>query len=142
MKKDDLRNALKALLGKLLAQGAASLAKLVKSKLLPKAEEKYCKALQVVAEKLTKRAADRVSELAEEKDVKKRTVNLYLLKLMKETFITVASSFTETANFITEHVDFKEIDEPSEETLVALADIPGALDNDGDGCGPDGCEIA
>ena len=82
------------------------------------------------------------SELAEEKDIKKRTVNLYLLKLMKETFITVASSFTETANFITEHVDFKEIDEPSEETLVALADIPGALDNDDDGCGPDGCEIA
>ena len=35
----------------------------------------------------------------------------------------------------------KEIEEPSEETLVALADIPGALDNDG-GCGPDGCEIA
>ena len=53
----------------------------------------------------------------------------------------VASPLAATANYITDNVNFKEIEEPSEETLVALADIPGALDNDG-GCGPDGCEIA
>ena len=114
---------------------------MIKSKLLPKAEEKYCKALQAVTEKITNKTADRIAELAEETDTKKRARYLYLLKLVKETLDAVSTSLSETANYIAEHVDFKEIEEPTEEALVALAEIPGALDNEG-GCGPDGCEIA
>lgn len=141
MSKKVAKAALKELLGGLIAKGATALAKLIKSKLLPKAEEKYCKALQAVTEKITNKTADRIAELAEETDTKKRARYLYLLKLVKETLDAVSTSLSETANYIAEHVDFKEIEEPTEEALVALAEIPGALDNEG-GCGPDGCEIA
>lgn len=141
MSKKVTKAALKELLGGLIAKGATALAKLIKSKLLPKAEEKYCKALQATTDKITNKTADRIAELAEETDAKKRARYLYLLKLVRETLEAVSLSLSETANYITEHVDFKEIEEPSEDVLVALAEIPGALDNEG-GCGPDGCEIA
>ena len=141
MSRKEQKAALKELLKGFITKGAIALAKLIKSKLLPEAEEKYCKVLQGVTEKLTSKAVDRITDLANEKNPKKRICDLYLLKLIKETLDAVAISLTETANYINENVDFKELEEPTEEALVALAEIPGALDNDEDGCGPDGCEI-
>ena len=141
MSKNETKIALKEILVSLIAKGTVALAKLIKSKLLPKAEEKYCKVLQVVTEKITNRTAERIAELLKETDIKKRVRYLYLLKLVRETLDAVSVSLAQTVDYIKEHVDFSEIEEPTEEALVALADIPGALDNDG-GCGPDGCEIA
>ena len=141
MSKNETKIALKEILVSLIAKGTVALAKLIKSKLLPKAEEKYCKVLQAVTEKITNRTAERIAELLKETDIKKRVRYLYLLKLVRETLDAVSVSLAQTVEYIKEHVDFSEIEEPTEEALVALADIPGALDNDG-GCGPDGCEIA
>ena len=141
MYKNETKIALKEILVSLIAKGTVALAKLIKSKLLPKAEEKYCKVLQAVTEKITNRTAERIAELLKETDIKKRVRYLYLLKLVRETLDAVSVSLAQTVDYIKEHVDFSEIEEPTEEALVALADIPGALDNDG-GCGPDGCEIA
>ena len=142
MSKNETKIALKEILVSLIAKGTVALAKLIKSKLLPKAEEKkYCKVLQAVTEKITNRTAERIAELLKETDIKKRVRYLYLLKLVRETLDAVSVSLAQTVDYIKEHVDFSEIEEPTEEALVALADIPGALDNDG-GCGPDGCEIA
>lgn len=141
MSKNETKIALKEILTSLIAKGTVALAKLIKSKLLPKAEEKYCKVLQAVTEKITNRTAERIAELLKETDIKKRVRYLYLLKLVRETLDAVSVSLAQTVDYIKEHVDFSEIEEPTEEALVALADIPGALDNDG-GCGPDGCEIA
>ena len=141
MSKNETKIALKEILVSLIAKGTVALAKLIKSKLLPKAEEKYCKVLQAVTEKITNRTAERIAELLKETDIKKRVHYLYLLKLARETLDAVSVSLAQTVDYIKEHVDFSEIEEPTEEALVALADIPGALDNDG-GCGPDGCEIA
>lgn len=141
MSKNETKIALKEILASLIAKGTIALAKLIKSKLLPKAEEKYCKALQAVTEKITNRTAERIAELLKETDTKKRVRYLYLLKLVRETLNAVSVSLAQTVDYIKEHVDFSEIEEPTEEALVALADIPGALDNEG-GCGPDGCEIA
>lgn len=141
MSKNETKIALKEILVSLIAKGTVALAKLIKSKLLPKAEEKYCKVLQAVTEKITNRTAERIAELLKETDIKKRVRYLYLLKLVRETLDAVSVSLAQTVDYIKEHVDFNEIEEPTEEALVALADIPGALDNDG-GCGPDGCEIA
>lgn len=141
MSKNETKIALKEILVSLIAKGTVALAKLIKSKLLPKAEEKYCKVLQAVTEKITNRTAERIAELLKETDIKKRVHYLYLLKLVRETLDAVSVSLAQTVDYIKEHVDFSEIEEPTEEALVALADIPGALDNDG-GCGPDGCEIA
>lgn len=141
MSKNETKIALKEILTSLIAKGTVALAKLIKSKLLPKAEEKYCKVLQAVTEKITNRTAERIAELLKETDIKKRVRYLYLLKLVRETLDAVSVSLAQTVYYIKEHVDFSEIEEPTEEALVALADIPGALDNDG-GCGPDGCEIA
>ena len=141
MSKKDVKAAIKEVLGGLIAKGLQALVKLVKSKLLPKAEEKYCKALQATTEKITNKAVDRIAELNEETDVKKRIRYLYLLKLVKNALDALSESLVETVKYIEENVDFKELEEPSEEALVALADIPGALDNDGE-CGPDGCEVA
>ena len=141
MSKNETKIALKEILVSLIAKGTVALAKLIKSKLLPKAEEKYCKVLQAVTEKITNRTAERIAELLKEPDIKKRVRYLYLLKLVRETLDAVSVSLAQTVDYIKEHVDFSEIEEPTEEALVALADIPGALDNDG-GCGPDGCEIA
>lgn len=140
MGKKERKAALKELLKRLISKGAAALAKLIKSKLLPKAEEKYCKVLQGVTDKLTNKAIDRIADLVKETDPKKRVRDLYLLKLIKETLTSVSMSLSETANYINENVDFKEIEEPTEDALVALAEIPGALDNE-DGCGPNGCEV-
>ena len=141
MSKNETKIALKEILVSLIAKGTVALAKLIKSKLLPKAEEKYCKVLQAVTEKITNRTAERIAELLKETGIKKRVRYLYLLKLVRETLDAVSVSLAQTVDYIKEHVDFSEIEEPTEEALVALADIPGALDNDG-GCGPDGCEIA
>ena len=141
MSKNETKIALKEILVSLIAKGTVALAKLIKSKLLPKAEEKYCRVLQAVTEKITNRTAERIAELLKETDIKKRVRYLYLLKLVRETLDAVSVSLAQTVDYIKEHVDFSEIEEPTEEALVALADIPGALDNDG-GCGPDGCEIA
>ena len=141
MSKNETKIALKEILVSLIAKGTVALAKLIKSKLLPKAEEKYCKVLQAVTEKITNRTAERIAELLKETDIKKRVRYLYLLKLVRETLDAVSVSLAQTVDYIKEHVDFSEIEEPTEEALVALADIPGALDNEG-GCGPDGCEIA
>ena len=141
MSKNETKIVLKEILAGLIAKGTIALAKLIKSKLLPKAEEKYCKALQAVTEKITNRTAERIAELLKETDTKKRVRYLYLLKLVRETLNAVSVSLAQTVDYIKEHVDFSEIEEPTEEALVALADIPGALDNEG-GCGPDGCEIA
>ena len=123
---------LKDLLGGLIAKGAKALAKLIKSKLLPKAEEKYCRALQGTTAKITNKVADRITDLKEETDSKKRIRDLYLLKLIDETLDAVSASLSETANYIKENVDFSELEKPSEETLVALADVPGALESTGD----------
>lgn len=141
MGKKETKEVIKNLLGGLIAKGAIALAKLIRSKLLPRAEEKYCKVLQVATEKIANKVVDRVANLKTETDTKKRVRDLYLLKLIKDTLLTVSTSLLETANFICDNVDFKELDDPSEDTLVALAEIPGALENDEDGCGPDGCEI-
>ena len=141
MSKNETKIALKEILVSLIAKGTVALAKLIKSKLLPKAQEKYRKVLQAVTEKTTNRTAERIAELLKETDIKKRVRYLYLLKLVRETLDAVSVSLAQTVDYIKEHVDFSEIEEPTEEALVAFADIPGALDNDG-GCGPDGCEIA
>lgn len=134
------KTKIKEILKALITKGATALVKLIRTKLLPKAEEKYCKALQDAADKITDKAVDRVEDLTEETDKKKRVRNLYLLKLILETLSAVSETLVETINYIRENVDFKELDESNEETLVALAEIPGALENDGE-CGPDGCEI-
>ncbi len=134
------KTKIKEILKALITKGATALVKLIRTKLLPKAEEKYCKALQDAADKITDKAVDRVEDLTEETDKKKRVRNLYLLKLILETLSAVSETLVETTNYIRENVDFKELDESNEETLVALAEIPGALENDGE-CGPDGCEI-
>ena len=141
MSKKEVKEALTKLIKGLIAKGTAALAKLIKSKLLPRAEEKYCKVLQAVSERIAEKTAKRIADLNEETNHKKRVTTLYVLKLVLETLDAAASSLAATADYIRDNVDFKEIEEPSEETLVALADIPGALDNEG-GCGPDGCEIA
>lgn len=138
---DVTKATLKEILSGFIAKGAIALTKLIKSKLLPKAEERYCRALKATADKITNKTADRIAKLAKEEDKKKRVAILYLLKLISDTLVAVSESLTTTANYVKENVDFKELEDPSEEALVALAEIPGALDNDG-GCGANGCEIA
>ena len=61
MSKNETKIALKEILVSLIAKGTVALAKLIKSKLLPKAEEKYCKVLQAVTEKITNRTAERIA---------------------------------------------------------------------------------
>lgn len=134
------KKLLKEILGGLIAKGIAAVAKLVKSKLLPKAEEKYCKVLQAATEKIADKVATRVADL-KTAEGKKRIKDLYLLKLIYDTLNATSESLVATAQFIKDNVDFSEIEEPTEEALVALAEVPGALENDGE-CGPDGCEIA
>lgn len=134
------KKVLKEILGGLIAKGIVAVAKLIKSKLLPKAEEKYCKVLQGVTEKVANKVAVRISDL-KTAEGSKRVKDLYLLKLILDTLDATSESLVATAQFIRDNVDFKELDDPSEEALVALAEIPGALENDGE-CGPDGCEIA
>jgi len=141
MSKKETKKALKELIKELIAKGTAALTKLIRSKLLPKTEEKYCKVLQAVSEKIADKTAKRIADLSEETNPKKRIKDLYILKLIFDTLEAVSSSLGTTAEYIKENVDFSELDAPTEEVLVALAEIPGALDNDG-GCGPDGCEIA
>ena len=136
------KGKLKEIIRELLKRGAQALVKLVKSKLLPRAEEKYCEALQATADKLSDKAIDRVEELNNETDNAKKIKKVYLLKLIAQALEAVDKTIDETVKYIRENVDFGILENPSEETLVALAEIPGALDNDEEGgCGPDGCEI-
>ena len=123
-----------------LAKGVSSVAKLLLSKLLPKPEEKYCEMLTESAQKISEKVFDKVEELENEDDAKKKIRNLYLLELLRETLEHVGGMLTTSADYIKNNVDFTPLTNPTEEEKVALAEIPGALNTTGT-CGEDGCEI-
>lgn len=123
----------------ILKQGALAIIKIIASKLIPVLETKYYRKLQDISDKIINRVIDRVNEILVETNHAKKIQKLYLLDLIKTTLKSIASSLDETVKYIDDNVDFSEINTPDENTLVALADIPGAFD---DGCcGPDGCQI-
>lgn len=142
MDKQQIRAAISALLAKALV----AIAKLVKTKLVPKANERYCKYLQKGANKIIERANKTIDDLEKAQSTKKRIKLLYGLKLMSETMTTIGEALTTASTHIIESVDFTEIDAPEKEeakevieeldTLACGAD-PASLE-----CGPDGCDIA
>lgn len=134
-------SAIKDKIKNFLAKGVASVAKLLLSKLLPKAEEKYCEMLTESAQKITEKVFDKVEDFENETNTTKKIRNLYILRLLRETLEHVGNMLLTSAEYIANNVDFTPLTNPSDEEKIALAEIPGAVDSDG-GCGEDGCEIA
>lgn len=142
------KQQVRAAIATLLAKALAAIVKLVKTKLVPKANERYCKYLQKGADKIIERSNKVVDDLEEAKSTKKRIKLLYGLKLMAETMSTIGEALTTASTHIIESVDFTEIDAPEEDeakTVIEELDKLANSDVDVDtnsGCGPDGCEIA
>lgn len=138
MSKKETKAKIKAIVRELLSKAKTLVLKLVKTKLLPKAEEKYCKVLQATSVKLVDKAEDLVEEVNSEEDTKKKVRSLYLLKLCVDTFDAVGGALTEASASIKELVKFEELDADDEDTKVALAELDT---EDTPDCGPDGCAI-
>lgn len=143
---------IKSLVAEAIKKGILAVGKLIKTKLLPKAEEKYCRVLQATSEKLIDKVSDLVEDIAEENDTKKRTRKLYLLQLCVNTMEAIAETFDKALETIKEVIDFTEIDtdEAKTEIAVAVEEAGGKIEEDYDnyvaslntsGCGPDGCNI-
>lgn len=138
----DKKQKIGAIVAAALKLAVSALAKLIRSKLLPKAQEKYCKVLQATSEKIIEGAGDIAAAIASEEDTTKKIRRLYLLNLVIQTMDSVAETLRLAGDHLRETVDFTPIINPDENAKIALADIPDAFaDNDGC-CGPDGCTIA
>lgn len=142
---DFQKQQVRAAISALLAKALIAIIKLVKTKLIPKANERYCKYLQKGAENIIEKTNKSIDELEKAKSTKKRVKLLYGLKLMSETMATIGEALTTASTHIVESVDFSEIDAPAKEEAKAVVEELDVLANAGDesfGCGPDGCEIA
>lgn len=142
MDKQQIRAAISALLAKALV----AIVKLVKTKLIPRANERYCKYLQKGADKIIEKANKSIDDLETAQSTKKRIKLLYGLKLMSETMATIGEALTTASTHIIESVDFTEIDAPEKDeaktVIKELDKLACAPDEPEFGCGPDGCEIA
>lgn len=143
---------IKSLVAEAIKKGILAVGKLIKTKLLPKAEEKYCKVLQATSEKLIDKVSDLVEDLADEQDTKKRARKMYLLQLCVNTMEAIAETFDKALETIREVVDFGEIDNDDAKVEIAAAveEAGGKIVDDYDNyvasldtgcCGPDGCQI-
>ena len=142
---DFQKQQVRAAISALLAKALIAIVKLVKTKLIPKANERYCKYLQKGAENIIEKTNKSIDELEKAKSTKKRVKLLYGLKLMSETMATIGEALTTASTHIVESVDFSEIDAPAKEEAKAVVEELDVLANANDesfGCGPDGCEIA
>lgn len=142
--------ATKAVISQLLTKALSAIVKLVRTKLLPKVTERYCKSLQKGADKIAKKADELIEKIPTVKTTKKLVATLYGLRLIQETAQHIGEALTLVAHNIEATVDFSPIDTPDEdaakevEELNLLAMTPSADEDTDDfgGCGPDGCEIA
>lgn len=139
--KTQVRAAVSTLLGKALV----AIVKLVKTKLIPRANERYCKYLQKGADKIIEKANKSIDDLEKAQSTKKRIKLLYGLRLISETMSTIGEALTIASTHIIESVDFTEIDTPEKEeaktVIKELDTLACATDEPSFGCGPDGCEI-
>ena len=136
LSKETLLEGLKDLLIKV----GTSILTLIRTKLLPKAEEKQCEALREASEKFIDKVGDMIDEFNAEEESSKKIRKLFLIELCVNTMEAVSEAFAAASKHIREQIDFSGMYAADKEaTLVALADVPGAPAG---GCGPDGCEIA
>ena len=138
----------RTIISQLLAKALTAIIKIVKTKLLPKAMERYCKSLQKFAEKLAEKTNQLIDKIPTITDVKKLTGTLYVLRLVQETANTVGEALKTLAHSIETNVDFSIIDDPKTDEVASavqeldvIANAVTDVDLQGN-CGPDGCEIA
>lgn len=137
----------KLLISQLLSKALVAIIKMIRVKILPKATERYCKNLQKFADKLVKKANELVDKVPTIKETKKLVGTLYVLRLIKETSVTVGRALIELANHIETSVDFGIIEVPESDEIaetVKELDTLANADTDVDftgGCGEDGCAI-
>lgn len=135
--------AVRAAITQLLAKALVSIGKLIKTKLMPKVMERYCKNLHKFTEKLSAKTTTMIDSIVSIKDTKKLIATLYILRLVEETTNSVGEALKTLSKHIATDVDFSAIDNPkTDEAATAVAEIE-LLANAADGeCGEDGCEIA
>ena len=125
----------------LLAKVGSTILTLVRTKLLPKAEEKQCEALKEASEKFIEKVGDLIDEFNEEDDKTKKIRRLFLIELCVNTMEAIAETFSKAVQDSRQEIDFSGMYAEDEETTkVALADLTNS--SDPCECGPDGCEIA
>lgn len=149
--RDGMSIEIKSLVKEALKKGVLAVAKLVKTKLFPKAEEKYCRALQATSEKLINKASKLVKNILEEKDEKKKTRELFVLQLCVNTMEAIHEAFGTALDTIKATVSFVPLMTTEGQQVIAeaVADAGGKVEEEYDnyiasldtGCGPDGCEI-
>lgn len=106
----DFKETLRAAVKTLLTQALAAVAKLVRTKLLPRAIARACKHLQDASEALILKADSLIASVTSEEDESKRIKKLYMLALIKNTIRAVGKLLTASADHIDSKVDFDEIE--------------------------------
>lgn len=140
------KQTVKTVISQLLGKALQAVVKIVRTKLLPKIVNRYCKILQNTTEKLVERVDALIDKVPSIKNTKKLVGTLYVLRLVQETTSTVGKALITLADMIGSQVDFSVIDEPKTDEIaseVASLEIIANADADEPfgGCGPDGCEI-
>lgn len=136
--------ALKTAVKAALAKAKEAVVKLVKTKLLRKAEEKYCKVLQGTTEKLVEKCGDFIDDINSATNEKKKFAKLYALELCVATMDTVAEALSIAVANIKKDVDFSILhkEENSDVLTEAIAEATTPAEGDAEAtCGEDGCEI-
>lgn len=140
------KQTVKTVISQLLGKALQAVVKIIRTKLLPKVVNRYCKALQSTTEKLVERVDILIDKIPSITDAKKLVRALYVLRLVQETTSTVGKALITLADMIGSQVDFSVIDEPKTDEIaseVASLEVIANADTDEPfgGCGPDGCEI-
>lgn len=137
--------ALKTAVKAALEKAKEAVVKLVKTKLLRRAEEKYCKVLQGTTEKLVEKCGDFIDYINTSTNEKKKFARLYALELCVTTMDTVAEALSVAVANIKKDVDFSILHKEENSAILkeAVAEETTAAETDTDEptCGEDGCEI-
>lgn len=137
------KDAIRKVIAQVLAKALAAIGKLIKTKVLPKATEKYCENLHKFTKKLGEKTDKMIDSIVSIKDTKKLVGTLFALKLVKETTVSIADALKSIATQIETEVDFSPLEAPETDEVASVVAELEVLANAGDeGCGPDGCEIA
>lgn len=133
----------RAVVSSLLAKALVAVVQLIKTRLLPKATERYCKSLQKFADKLIGAINKSVDKVGAITDSKKLIRELFVLDLAAITMENVGKALLTSAEHIKSAVNFAPLHAESE-TKTELIALATAEDDEEDFgcCGPDGCEIA
>ena len=137
------RAKIKEALKTALAKVKEAVTKLIKTRFLVKAEERYAKALKSIQEKFIDKVDDLIDDLVKEDNATKKATLFVVLKFCVETMEAVGESLTIASAKVREEVDFSEY-EANEEVVATIAKIEnsvGTIEDDTE-CGEDGCEIA